>query len=247
MGKLPTYLENYKLLNSLYESSFFLNLTIYQQRSVIEALYKDPDKYDTCLISRFSEVLERDKQKKMELKYATDGLCGWKILFDVFDGKKIWLDHYKTIRGSRYGEFIWSSVKDGKNCTINQERARCFGDRIDFTLFDVKCYLNNKKTIMSFDNVYTKKFFENYIFEDFCNDLGVVGIFVDSKEYEVFNLSEKGYINKFIKESDIANFSWSNHLSISNRKNKMMSYINNIIDICRKHPKDTYNNGQMGL
>ena len=102
------------------------SLNYIQKRKVIEALYIDPDKYDKDLLKNFSNNTEKFK----DIEFSPDGLCGWKLLYDVFDGKKIWLEKYRIIRKSRFGEFVWPSVYNTGQ-TINQEKSAVLGDRID--------------------------------------------------------------------------------------------------------------------
>lgn len=57
-----------------------------------------------------------------------------------------WLEDYKTIRGSKLGYLLWPNSTDKrKHQTINQLRYTVFGDRIDYTLYDIQLFLDKKK------------------------------------------------------------------------------------------------------
>lgn len=230
------YLENYELIKNFYESDFKKNLDLFQTKRVVDALYKDPDIFDKNLKNNFYQILN----KNPKINFSTDGICGWKILFDINDGKKNWLEEYKIIRGSKYGEFIWPSDRSNGNQTINQQRSIYFGDRIDLTIYDIKRYLTNQNTKMSFESQSTKEFFDNYKnkFKKFCDDYGIKGKFVNEK-YEVLDLNIKDISKQeIITEKKIKDFSWSNHFCVKTKKELMKNYISNILGICLKNPKN---------
>ena len=94
---------------------------LYIVKKMIEAMYLDPDNND-------DSILERARNLKVsfgnELEFSADGICGWKILYDVYGDRKgatgdiSWLKKYEIIRGSKRGELYFPCKMDGKKQTI---------------------------------------------------------------------------------------------------------------------------------
>ena len=221
---MRTYLENIKKIKEFYNSDFFVkeeNNNNMDLRKHIKSIYKDPDKYDSLIKEKAKELSDK------EIVFKADGICGWKVLFDVYDGKNnsSWVDKYEHVRGSKYGEFFWpGKIGKGGGQTINQQRYAHFKDRIDWTLFDIKLYIEGKDTIMSYENEYIKKYFEKFKsksdgFKNFIDSMEL-GVFVN-ENYDVFDLSKD-------KESIIteeSKYHWSD------------LYLDKLVEICKKYPK----------
>jgi hypothetical protein len=237
-----TYLENIKIIKEFYNSDFifdkgkmeFKEKNAIYLKGIIETLYRDPDVCDSLILENAKKISDTEG-----MIFKADGICGWKNLFDVYDGQKSesWLDKYKSIRGSRYGELFWPGILDKeKHQTINQQRYRCFGDRIDWTLFDIKQYCNKEKTKMSYENKYTKAYFEKFgsesdKFKNFIDEMKLQ-IFVNPK-YDVFDLSKDN--GNLISEK--SEYAWSTNYGIKRKKEWLEKYIKNLVEICDVNPK----------
>jgi len=171
-----TYQRNINLITLLYNSDFAKKLcventnnTFAMLRPVIDSFYKDPDVYD------IDKIYDK-KALKSSIQLGLDGLCGWKILFDIHDGDPIWLKDYEKIRGSKLGYLLLPNSTDGRtHQTINQLRYTVFGDRIDYTLYDISLFLDeNKRKKCRLLNAYqgeTEEFLKKYEdIEAFIND-----------------------------------------------------------------------------
>ena len=163
--KIYTYQKNIELIKLLYDSELANELCRNSQnnfkvlRPIIQSFYKDPDFYDRELF------IENNKFNNIEI--GLDGLCGWKILFDIHEGNPKWLEDYETIRGSKLGYLLWPNSTDKmKHQTINQLRYIIFGDRIDYTLYDISLFLDKKKRqecrLLGAYQGETKKILEKY-------------------------------------------------------------------------------------
>lgn len=221
---MRTYLENSKIIKELYDSNFIKgkeNNKVYLMK-IIKALYIDPDKEDSLIKEKAKGISDKEK-----IVFKADGICGWKRLFDVYDGKNnsSWVDKYEHVRGSKYGELFWpGKIGKGGGQTINQQRYAHFKDRIDWTLFDIKLYIEGKDTIMSYKNEYTKKYFEKFKsksdgFKNFIDSMEL-GVFVN-ENYDVFDLSKDN--ESIITEESKCH--WSD------------SYLDKLVEICKKYPK----------
>jgi hypothetical protein len=234
------YEKNIELIKELYNSDFGENHRNEQFfKNLIEVIYTDPDLYDKNLKDRASKLTDR-----FSVEFGPDGICGWKILFDIYDGNASaeWLEKYKIIRQSEIGTLFWPCQKTGGE-TINVQRNRLFGDRIDLTLYDIKRYIEKKETLMSFENEDTKNFLEGYRknggFKRFVEDLNLK-MFVDDKNYEVYDLSENNYKEKpSIDDEKCNKFEWSNRYKSEKKKTILNTYMKNILDLCKNNLTDS--------
>ncbi len=85
-----TYQRNANLIKLLYKDNFAKNLCAEDKsyrtlRPVIESFYKDPDVYDMERICG-RNILDAKTQ------LGLDGICGWKMLFDIHNGNPKWLE-----------------------------------------------------------------------------------------------------------------------------------------------------------
>ncbi|HEY0222655.1 MAG TPA: hypothetical protein VGC17_07710 [Lactovum miscens] len=234
-----TYHRNIDLINLLYNSDFAKSLkienannSIAMLRSVIDSFYKDPDVYDI-------EKIYDKSTLKSTIQLGLDGLCGWKVLFDIYDGDSKWLEDYKTIRGSKLGYLLWPNSTDGrKHPTINQLKYTVFGDRIDYTLYDINLFLDKKKRDeCRLSGAYqgeTNTFFEKYeSINDFIED--------NNKLLSVFLNEEKEVVNILtgnpIKSNEHKKFQFSIRWGVKNNKEEWKLYIKKIVELCEKAEK----------
>ena len=81
-------------------------------------MYLDPDSNDESILERARKL---KNEFGNELEFSADGICGWKILYDVYGDKKEptgdipWLKKYEIIRESKRGELYFPCKMDGKN------------------------------------------------------------------------------------------------------------------------------------
>lgn len=215
----------------------------YRMVKIIEALVFDIDKHDEILQAKISQnILKNAREKEVclaDLQMGLDGICGWKQLYKFYNGKEEWIEVYKILRGSFYGNWIWPNKRDKAN-TINQFRALKFGDRIDHTLFDIKMYYKYKdkdvemlekkcKMYCAFKNKETKEFFDRIgSFDKFVSVYKLSGFFVEKEE--VFDLSkEKSFISEEIHEAFDEHTRWYKLDEC---------YLENILRICKLAPME---------
>lgn len=132
------YLEDeYKYLYSIIVNSNINNITklytrdeykndIKRLRCAIELIYTDPD---TVL-----PIFEIEHKNK-EYRFSADGICSWKILFDIFEGDKICLEKYKEIRRCY---LYWPCHMIP---TLNTIKRTSYLERLDLMLRDISIYL----------------------------------------------------------------------------------------------------------
>lgn len=229
-----TYLENIKIIDEFYGSDFIKESNGIYLKKIIEVLYKDPDEYDPSILEKAKKISEKEG-----IIFKADGICGWKNLFDIYDGQenKDWLDKYKIIRASKYGELFFPGKEDKeKHRTINQQRYFWFGDRIDWTLFDIKIYIEEGKPRMSYENEYTKAYFDKFKkigkgFKAFIDEMDL-GIFVNTN-YDVFNLSAASDCTISMG----SDYLWSWRYGVNRKKEWLEKYLENLVVICRDNPK----------
>ena len=114
--------------------------------------YVDPDK----------RIIENLKIGAEDIRLAPDGICGLKYLEKYLDKEKDKADAYRLIRSKI---IMWPKHEQ----SINVRRYAFFRDRIDFTLFDIKQYYENKGSKLIKGNTKTITYlnelkpFENFV------------------------------------------------------------------------------------
>lgn len=229
-----TYQRNIELINLLYESELGNRLCENSKedytvlKPVIESFYEDPDVKDR-------DLFINNKNRELGL----DGLCGWKILFDLREGNRQWLKDYEAIRGSKLGYLVWpNKTNNRQNPTINQLRHAVFGDRIDYTLYDIDLFLKNEKCRLAKAYVgQTADFLRNFNdIKDFSKVMNLE-VFLDEKG-NVKNLDGKTEILTFDQYED---FSFSLRWGVTKKREALLSYIENLVKICEVNKLANYN------
>lgn len=234
-----TYQRNIRLIKLLYKSEFARVLcakntknSFVMLRPVIDSFYKDPD---ICDIDKIYEK----KALKSPIQLGLDGLCGWKMLFDLHDGNPIWLEDYEKIRGSKLGYFLLPNSTDRRtHQTINQLRYTVFGDRIDYTLYDISLFLNEKKRkkcrLLYAYQGETETFLKKYKdIEAFINDSNMLlNVFIN-KEKEVLNI----LTGKPLEPNEHKSFKFSPRWGVKSNKEEWQLYLNKIVELCNKSEK----------
>lgn len=245
------YRQNIEIISEFYSSDFYLKIidsntnkythVDYIIKGIIQGMYLDPDCYDEQLLEDCINKLNLDDDIKKSITYSLDGLCGWKQLYDYHNGNIKWLDDYRIIRGSRCGNLLWPSriMKGGQS--INQERYLVFGDRIDYTLYDIKLYFKGDdkcRLKRSYENPETGKFlnsFRKYRHMDnpFLNFVEYMGLKGFTDENDVLDLDFPLSERKHISENKHEEYSFCA------RKPKKMEkqYLENILAICERDTK----------
>lgn len=180
-------MKNYNLNKNdieKYKDKLEKNIKLIEENRIDECI--DPDKYINQIYIINSE----------EIKLGTDGICGIKYLKRYYNNQKL-KDVYITIRNKI---IVWPKhIK-----SINQRRYQVYRDRIDFTIFDIKMFYENKESNLVVEKSKSerylnklgnfKKFIEEYELQNFVN-----------KNYEVYNLASNS--NKVIKNYQDYEFS----------------------------------------
>lgn len=235
--------KNIELIKAFYDSYFYKKELLGNRgmvKKVIEAIYRDPDVMDETLICKAREYTDKFRGRKLDLCFSPDGICGWKILFDVYsaNGDEGWIEKYCAIRGSKYGELFFPSKIDKQgHKTINVERNVLLGDRIDMFLYDFKLRIENESTEsckLRYENQYSVQFLNYYRengFEQYIKDFDL-GKFVkkdkDNKIIGVTNIATEDAVT----QDEFDSFNWSNRYSIEEKRERMKPYLDNLVKIC---------------
>lgn len=176
-------------------------------------LYYDKSKYCTEENGKHMlEIIYIDTDKKSvkkinDIECYGDAIVSLKRLFEQspFDSQLV--EVYKVVRKKEI--FNFPSEIGG----INGTRNSVFGDRIDCTLFDMKCYCETKKgrMIKAYKRKMTNKWFDecfSFSFEKIVKWFGIEGIFVNDN-YDVYDL-EKGNKETLKKLEVDYSWKWSN-------------------------------------
>ncbi|MBR3512752.1 MAG: hypothetical protein IKN74_07365 [Clostridia bacterium] len=158
------------------------------------------------------------------IKYSIDGLS-WKQMYDIYDGNiEEVIDKLEIIRNpdNNY-HFVWPRHKE----SINQKKYSIFNDRIDYTLFDIKCFFEGKNCRLSKSYTNPDTFF-------WLNYFKVRGKYNFNKLVEEMNLSmwciKKNNNYEIIDLSDL-----NKVLNYNHRINKLdKKYIENVIQLVGK-------------
>lgn len=240
--------ENITLITAFYNSDFYKQNLLGNTtaiRGVIGAIYKDPDTMDTALKRKAEEYTAKFQEQKVNLCFSPDGICGWKILFDVYsvNGDNSWIEKYRIIRGSQYGELYFPCKIDQQgHRTINIERNALLGDRIDMFLYDLKLRIDGKYTEnckLSYENQYSRQFlnyYKKYGFEQYINDFNLWKFVKKDKDNRIIGITNIATKNA-VMQNEFNSFVWSNRYGTAKRIEKMKSYLDNLVSICNDAPK----------
>ena len=152
-----------------------------------KVFYKDPDGY----YKKYREYADET------IECTADGLLSVKRIKNFEGFSEEFLKTFKKYRKHPIIFFPPDSNKlprDDPNYVggINWERSRIFGDRIDYTFFDIKMYCDGKKDcklVESYKLEETQKWFKSfdYDFSKIVEWMKIGGIFVDD-ELNVYDL-----------------------------------------------------------
>lgn len=173
--------------------------------------YEDPDGY----------VLDKNGLlKRGNIECSVDGLLSVNRIFHHEGFNEKFINTYKETR--KLPLIFFPQERFG----INTSRAREFGDRIDYTLYDIKRYFNNQETVL--DETYklekTNEWLRSFEkFEHLIDWLNIFKIFVD-EDYNVYDLeySDGRIINSY---KDTYSKEWSNDY-YNNLKRKIITWSN---------------------
>lgn len=240
-NNVDTLKKFYDICYDNIQKNIFEDEEDYRMVKVIEALVLDIDKHDEVLQTKISQnILKSAREIDVcldDFQIGLDGICGWKQLYKFYNGKQEWIEAYRILRGSFYGNWIWPNKRDKAN-TINQIRSSKFGDRIDHTIFDIKMYYKYKDTgvqmfeknckmYCAFENKETKEFFDRIgSFQKFVSVYKLLDLFVENEE--VYDLSkEKSFISEEMHDAFDEHTRWYKLDEC---------YLKNILRICKSAP-----------
>ncbi len=140
--------KNVELVEGLYSNGFIEKMGDKNRcKNIIDTVMVDPDKLDTELYMAVTDYYGKDKYKlgkqngdlvaidESGLVFACDCICGWKQLYDYYEGKDEWIFDYKKIRSCVATHFLFPKHAN----SINQRRYGSYlKDRFDFALYDIK-------------------------------------------------------------------------------------------------------------
>lgn len=218
---MKIYLKNIERLDHFYQSDYYRYLDNNDQemvKSVENALYIDPDVYDNDLYKElahkynFKYNLGGQKCKLFtnvnnhEIKMSADSICGWKNLQILESTWQKFLSNYAKVRSTVKLHFIWPQHRLP---TINTQRYIIYHDRIDYLLYDLKCYFEGSETPMlpAYKNNNTKIWLDKFAgsFPDFIDEMRFES-FVN-KNYDVLDIENRqrkivtGDLNELHKKS----------------------------------------------
>lgn len=221
--KIVGYNENIERncanIKKFYESDFYRYLLRRDQDTLIknvifQALYIDPDSQirDNIPVNVFNN--NGIVVGKKEIVLSGDAILSAKKIYKYSKVNEAidWVYEYKKYRNEKYAILKWPRHKVP---TINTQRQICFNDKIDYTLFDIKCFYSLKnemklKDEKNFRNAVVKTCkmgkalvnADTYIwlsgfpdFKSFIDDQKGLKIFVQenekNKDYDVVDIESK--------------------------------------------------------
>lgn len=233
MAELKHAIDLYKTSSfySKYRDTYFSNkiLTKYDKLRTEKMTYEDVHKLSSTLLRDFIEgfAMEVDfKDKKLlekmiktiyidpdskavrylnGIECSADGLLSILRIFRKHGVDMRTVEDYALYRKTPI--FFFPKEEGG----INQTRFRCFGDKIDHTLYDIKMYLDadseeerNRCRLNSAYNLKKTKAWLEAIgsFENLVDWYGIKGIFVNDN-YDVYDIEKghsaviSGYLRKY--------------------------------------------------
>ena len=211
IGKM-TYQEIYK--RNLVVISDFIDLYLVGNRKItkklawrmLHSIYVDPD---TAAVQMLHDV-----------RCIADGIISIKRIFS-YEGINIHLiEDYEKYRKNPI--IFFPAEKNG----INMLRASVFGDRIDYTLYDIKEYFKGSnvcKLQSAYNLPLTASWLSKYDkFEDLIDEFGLKGVFTN-ENYEIYDLEryDDSVIEGYEKSSL---WKWTEQY-YNNLKNKMEIYM----------------------
>ncbi|MGT2772180.1 DUF6994 family protein [Streptococcus marimammalium] len=208
------YVENIKRYENFYKSDFYNYLKKENEPfiyDILEALTLDADAFDEELYLELSNKINIKVAVRKKcliddngIRLSSDVICGRKQFYKLYNGDPTkWIPAYEKIRSNVNFHFLWPQHKAP---TINTLRYAKFKDRIDYTLFDLKNYFENKecKLYKAFTSPNTKKWLES--FNDFTDLVDKMNLnhFVD-ENYNVYDIStlNKEIIKEYIDINEI--------------------------------------------
>lgn len=149
-----------------------------------------------------------------EYRMSPDGICGIKFLTQFYEGDKL-VEAYSCIRNKIV---LWPKHRQN----INQRRYAIFRDRIDFTIYDVKRYYEDKLGE-------SKLVVKDFLSAKFLDDIGSFGDFISEYELSSFIDSKTLMVKNLVTGTAISNYEEYSFTTNDNKK-----YIQNLLDTLAK-------------
>ncbi|MBA1434971.1 DUF6994 family protein [Bombilactobacillus bombi] len=234
---MQVYQTNIQRLKTFYTSDYYYWLKDNDPKlidRVRESLYDDPDSCDLILYKKLAlkyKLAQKrynlfDEVNDYRIKMSADVVCGSKQLMKLHPNFEVWIKDYENIRANLDLHFIWPQHKLP---TINTYRYTIYHDRIDYLLYDLKCYFEGENTPMmkaycnDRTSLWLSKFNNNFC--DFVNEM-CFSNFVN-KNYEVLNIE---YGQSRIIDGNLEDLRSNSHNEIS-----MQDYLEQILALSISH------------
>ncbi|MBS7070510.1 MAG: hypothetical protein KH099_09030 [Streptococcus parasanguinis] len=150
--------ENLRRCDAFYQSDFYQFLEKNHPNYIpdlFDRLCKDPDAEDVYLYQELGDKFQLPARKEHlidevdghMIRLAADIICGRKQIADFHNNDyEKWRKDYELVRSNLDLHFLWPKHKAP---TINTYRYTKYLDRIDYLLFDLKCYFSGQETPMT--------------------------------------------------------------------------------------------------
>jgi hypothetical protein len=151
---LETIKDNLKRCDAFYKSDFYQFLENHHPNyiaNIFDHLCEDPDAGDVSLYQDLSNKFQLSARKDhlidvvegRKIRLAADIICGRKQIADFHNNDyEKWRKDYELVRSNLNLHFLWPKHKPP---TINTYRYTKYLDRIDYLLFDLKCYFKGQE------------------------------------------------------------------------------------------------------
>lgn len=150
--------ENLRRCDAFYHSDFYQFLEKNHPDYIpylFDRLCKDPDAEDVNLYQELGDKFQLPARKDHlidevdghNIRLAADIICGRKQIADFYNNDyEKWRNDYELVRSNLNLHFLWPKHMAP---TINTYRYAKYLDRIDYLLFDLKCYFGGQETPMT--------------------------------------------------------------------------------------------------
>ena len=215
-------ITKHKIRLASYKDVYEKNIEVMQDFIVYAKESQCLDEYSKWLMlnSIYIDPDGRSIKYVKEIDCSADGLLSLLRIYKMYGMSQKLVEEYKEYR--KIPIFHFPKEKNG----INMSRAAVFGDRIDYTLYDIKRMCEGKDNCrlkLAYSLPKTKSWLEyfKYDFEKIVEWLEVGGIFMD-ENYNIYDLEKND--NSIITDyKDDYKWEWTNSY-YGNIKSKISEY-----------------------
>lgn len=200
--KKMSYEEVHKLCSSILRDLF--------EGFALESNFQDKELFWNMIYAFYIDPDANGVRELKGIQCTADGLFSIRRIYRKYGIDIKTVEEYETYR--KIPVFFFPQEKNG----INMTRASVFGDKIDYTLYDLKMYLEAKtdeernkcKLISAYNLPKTKAWLEELgSFEKLVEWFEIKGIFVDDN-YDVYDI-ERGQGEVILGYLSEYNWTWS--------------------------------------